>query len=263
MGKALRMHLEHLPLLRIQRDLYSIPLGWERFRAYLATMTGGADDIVLPLVGMNPMGKAHVPAMLDELIAFDAEAVAGAAIADAARQLVSIPGRLQVGQLATDDLHGGWTNRYLNEMQLRFDAAALLKRGWAVAPIWTSETWTPENVRAEVLASVYRSAHLQQRGAPKTLGQMMTQEGRAAVFAGATGPTLDDDDLEYTRAVLQPYRATTDYPTIVACLYGDAAARSVGYPAIGLSPRAGYALARVEALHSGVDVVQALRAAAE
>jgi hypothetical protein len=72
------MNLTLLPLLRIQRDLHDIPRGMERFRAYLATMTEGSDDIVLPITGMNPMGKEHVAALLDDLLAADAEAIASA-----------------------------------------------------------------------------------------------------------------------------------------------------------------------------------------
>ena len=33
------------------------------------------------------------------------------------------------------------------------------------------------------------------------------------------------------------------YPDVFACMYGDEAAESVGYPALGFPPRAGYAVA--------------------
>lgn len=73
---------------------------------------------------------------------------------------------------------------------------------------------------------------------------MISQEGQAAAFSGATRPDLDDDDLAYSRAVLFPYLDATDLPTQFACLYGDASARAVGFTPLGLSPRAGYAVAR-------------------
>lgn len=252
------MHLELLPLLRIQRELYEIPLGWSRFKAYLDTMTGGTDDIVLPLVSMNPMGKPHVAAMIDTLMAFDAEAVVVAVIAEVTQRLARIKGQLKVALVATDDAHGGWTNRYLSEMQMRFEGKRHLERGWVVVPIWTSETWTPERVREETLASIYRSIYLQAHGTPKVLQDMMTQEGLAGVFAGATQPALDPEDLEYTCEVIRPYRSSTDYPTIFACLYGDEAARSVGYPPLGLSPRAGYAVALCEAQQNPTSLEDAL-----
>jgi hypothetical protein len=32
------MKLEFVPLLQVQRDLYRMPRGWERFREYLQTL---------------------------------------------------------------------------------------------------------------------------------------------------------------------------------------------------------------------------------
>ena len=58
-----------VPMLRVQRELYEIPHGWDRFKRYLAAMTGGTDDLILPLQAMNPMGKAPVAEALDALIA--------------------------------------------------------------------------------------------------------------------------------------------------------------------------------------------------
>ena len=70
------MNVELVPLLQIQRDLYSLPRGPERFRTYLKTMVNsdGSDVRLPPLVAMNPMGKDHVPALLDSLLTMEAEA---------------------------------------------------------------------------------------------------------------------------------------------------------------------------------------------
>jgi hypothetical protein len=49
------LRLEFVPLLQVQRDLYSLPRGWERFRAYLKTMVDPeTKDLKLPLAAMNP-----------------------------------------------------------------------------------------------------------------------------------------------------------------------------------------------------------------
>jgi uncharacterized protein YjaZ len=72
---------------------------------------------------------------------------------------------------------------------------------------------------------------------------MLTQEGSVMALAGCTTPTLDPDDLEYTREVIETHRGAKDRATVMACLFGDAAARALGYPPQGLSERAGLALA--------------------
>ena len=88
------MKLDYVPLLRVQRDLHGIPRGPERFRQYLRTLLNDdATDVELPpLVLMNPMGKDHVAARLDALLALDADAVAARAAADASAALADVPG---------------------------------------------------------------------------------------------------------------------------------------------------------------------------
>src|SRR6266542_6153811 len=96
-----------VPLLRTQRELYDLPLGWDRFKQYIRTITGGGDDIELaPLVAMNPMGKPHVAAVLDKLIALDGEGVAAEAAAEAEARLASHLD-LKIGLVVIDDAIGG------------------------------------------------------------------------------------------------------------------------------------------------------------
>lgn len=241
------MSFHHLPLLATQRQLYELPRGWERFRAYIATMTGGGDDLELPLVAMNPMGKEHLAEMLDRLLALGAEEVVADAVVEAARRLPAFDAPLRLGLVVSDDLKGGWTNRYFSELSNRFDLKPMVRRGFAVALAWTSEEPSRERVREAALATAYRSLHFQRHGSAVTLGERMAQEGRAAAFAGAAGPTLDAEDLAYSREVLAPHLASDHKPTVFACLYGDEAARSVGYSPLGLSPRAGLAVAYADA----------------
>lgn len=250
------MNLSLLPLLHVQRDLYTIPRGGERFRTYLATMTNGTDDLVLPLTGMNPMGKEHVAALLDDLLAINAEAIATAAINEAIPRLSAISGNRDIALVVTDDAQGSWSNRYFAEFPppLASTRRRAKQRSlrWAVVPIWTSERWTARAIREAVLTAIYRSAYIEHFGFPATLQQVMTVEGFAAVFADAEYPSLPPDDLHYTAEVLQAYRDTHDYPTIFTCLFGDQAARSVGCPPLGLSDRAGLILAYEEAQQRGV-----------
>lgn len=66
--------------------------------------------------------------------------------------------------------------------------------------------------------------------------------------AGCAGPTLDAEDLAYTREVIAPFLGAPDRATVIACLFGDDAAHTLGYRAHGLSARDGLALA----LHDGL-----------
>src|SRR5207237_7554307 len=111
------------------RELHDIPRGRppdfngrKRFRQYLRTIFPDDEtrDQLLPLLHMNPMGKDHVTALLDALLALDADAVGARAAAEAAAELADVPGDCKVGLVVADDLAGGWTNRYANEFTHRF-----------------------------------------------------------------------------------------------------------------------------------------------
>ena len=72
---------------------------------------------------------------------------------------------------------------------------------------------------------------------------ILTQEGQVMAAAGCSGPTLDAEDIAYTREVLADFLDADDMRTCIECLFGDAAARSLGFTPCGLSPWAGLALA--------------------
>ncbi len=238
------MHLEYVPLLKVQRELYGLPRGMERFQAYIETMVDAQTrDLKVPLVAMNPMGKEHIPKLLDEYLALDAENIAAQAVTEAAAKLSRLEGAFKVTLVLSDDLMGGWTNRYSSEYAHRINSQAYFKRGWLTGLLWTSEAPTATRVREEVLTTLYRGAHIQESGFPFILKDMLAQEGYAMARAGCTEPVLDGDDLAYTEEVLAPYLDTKDYPTILVCLFGDEAAHALGYAPLGLSRRAGLALA--------------------
>jgi hypothetical protein len=242
------MKLSFLPLLHVQRDLYAMPRGVERFHEYIKTMTDPeTGDLALPLVAMNPMGKEHVPALIDQYLALGAERIAEEAIdvwrAGALAPAETTGHEFKVGLVVSDDLKGGWTNRWASEFSHRFESKAFHKRGFLTGLLWTSEPASASKVREAVLTSIYRAHFLETHAAPKELHQMLEQEGYAMARAGCTAPSLDEEDLVYTRSVITPHLHATDRATVIACLFGDAAANALGYPPQGLSDRAGFALA--------------------
>ena len=142
------MQLEYLPLLGVQRDLYRIPRGFTRFHEYICTMTDAdSGDLKIPLVAMNPMGKDHVPALLDELLAVDADRAAAEAVAAVAPSLSEVSGEFKVSLVVADDRKGGWTNRYASEFSNCFEVRAMTRRGFIVGLLWTSEPASVEYTR--------------------------------------------------------------------------------------------------------------------
>ena len=242
------MTLQWINLLRIQRNLYAIPRGMARFREYLRVMIAenGKDLLLPPLVAMNPMAKDHVPALLDALLALDAESIGAGALAEATRRGADNVGDFRVALVVADDVQGGWTNRYACEFG-QFAHLGTYRCDWLAVLLWASESLSERSVREAVLTHLYRLAHMHEHGQPATLREVMIQEGQAMARAGCTEPALDADDLEYTRAVILPFLETRDIRTMIECLFGDAAGRTLGFTPQGLSHRAGLALALADA----------------
>ncbi len=238
------MNLTYVPLLRLQRDLYAIPRGTTRFEEYLATMIDGpTGELKLPLSAMNPMGKDHVPALLDGWMALDTDGSAARAVAHAALHLGDMPGDFQVGLVIADDAKGTWTNRHFTDFGHRFESEPYHRRGWLTGLLWTTELPSLDVAREAVLMAVYRGAYIEQHGYAATLRGMMAQEGYAMTNAVCASPALSFDDLDYTRDAIAEYLEATDQATIMACLYGDRVASTLGYPPRGFSDHAGFAVA--------------------
>jgi hypothetical protein len=244
------MNLEYVPLLQLQRQLYDLPRGRERFREYLRTMRNDdASGLDLPpLVIMNPMARDHVPALLDQLLAIDTDAIATRALTEAIHHLCDTQGDFKVGLVIADDLLGGWTNRYASELNIRFpkptsSPPAWSEDRWLTGVLWSSEAVSETRVREAMLSAIYHVAYLAQHGHPRTLADRLAQEGWVLARSGCTDPVLDDDELTYTREVIAPLLEADDKRTTVECLFGDVAARSLGFTPRGLSPWAGLALA--------------------
>jgi hypothetical protein len=280
------MNIELIPTLAIQRELYEKPRDMVRFQWYLDQVIGetepGKRDVVVPIGAANPMGREHCLATAQALLAIDAEAVMMQAIEEARTRLADVNCEARVALNILDDLRGGWTHRYFNEAGMRFGSEysqrANRSRQFVIVPCWASEAHTPASVRSETLAALFRHAWWQKHGVTKTLKEIMPLDGYASRFASPSpvlshsdgpgegsdglshrrGEGLDADDLAYTREVLQPHLDAHELPITLPCMFGDPAARECGYEPMGLSARAGFALALDEARNSPVTAEEML-----
>ena len=130
------MRATYLPVLPILRELYLQPRDMARFRSYIATLTGGSDDVVLPIGVANPMAKDHAVVKIDELLALGADKIGAQAAADAGGRLEQVEQDVEIkaSVVLVDDLAGGWTNRYTSEASVRFPGRGAPKRPFATSP---------------------------------------------------------------------------------------------------------------------------------
>jgi hypothetical protein len=255
------MNLDYVPLLQVQRDLHDIPRDIRengrprRFTHYLRTICNRDGLELVPLVIINPMAKDHVRVVLDDLLALDADQVAADTLAEASEILVGISGDFTVALVVADDW-GGWSNRCVHEFEHRFPGGIptklprWTKHLWLTAIVWGSEPASARAVREAILTMIHRLAYVHRHGPARTLREMLAQEGQVMARANCDRPLLDDEDIDYTRAVLEPFLDSDDKRTCMECLFGDEAARTLGFTPHGLSPWAGLALALHDAKHN-------------
>lgn len=241
------MRLEPVPLLRVLRELWTMPRDMARFNAYLQKVTGGP-EVVVPLIAANPMAREHMVAYVDALEAFDAERVVAEACVDASRRLAHVALDRKLSLVPVDDVRGAWSERTLMDFEMRGGARKVARKyPYVTAVVYASETPTPRLVRERVLAAAYRAAWAEARAEePETVRAMMRREGNALRFAGTTEPRLDD--AAAARAVLAPHLDATLHATRFAAMYGDDAASRVGHKPLGLPADAGFALALEDAM---------------
>ena len=242
------LHLNYVPLLQQQRDLYDTSHSWDRFRRYIQTMTGGGDELELPLGLLNPMGKEHVPQYLDALIELDADTIAQRATANARQRLSHVDARFNVALVLADDVGGGWTDRHYSEAKHYWQNNGEKNSGWISVILWTGDKQNIERIKCETLAAIYRALYQQYHGLPNTLKDLLCQEGLAALFAGQNTLDLDSIQLDSIRSFAELHLTSDAFPLLFSFFYGDSAAEKFGYSPLGLPERAGYALALAEAL---------------
>src|SRR5690349_15449095 len=100
------MKISYLPVLPMLRELYSQPRTLARFRKYIETLTGGTDDIVVPIVQANPMAKEHALAAIDRLLGLGADEIGARAAEDADQRLRRVPQDVEIkaAVVLTDDV---------------------------------------------------------------------------------------------------------------------------------------------------------------
>jgi hypothetical protein len=223
--------VRYIPLLALQQSLYVIPAGQARFEAYVSRVQ---EENLFPLSLMNPMGKPHCLALLDDYLTLDTDTHVAQIVAGT---LSTLEGRAAL--VLIDDAKGGWTNRWCVEYDLCFKPKTT---DWLTVPLWTSEPADLRNVEINTKIALHRTAYTTQHGTAQTLREHLAQEGYAMREANHS-TTLPVEEQEYTCEVLTPLLENTDRPTLFAALYGDEAASQLGYKSLGLSARAGLSVA--------------------
>ncbi len=230
------MTFQLLPILSIMRDFYQKPRNPERFQTYLQLLQGNTKgDLALPIGGFNPMGKEHVLEKLDALAALNAEQIIEKTLFEFNKEQTHKDKTpiFKVALCLSDDLKGGWTNRFTTDYDNKFKINALVHRHFCTPVFWTSETPDAALIKKRTLASLYRTLYWSTHPKPTTLKDHIEQEKYVAQQVGG-GVELPNIDFKKLTDFYQKYAQSDDYSLIFNFLYGDKASETLGFGCFGI-----------------------------
>jgi hypothetical protein len=230
------MTFEILPVIDIMLDMYDKPRSVERFQTYLTTLQGTTKgELVLPIVGFNPMAREHIQAKLLQLKALKAEQYMTDVLQDLPHHLRKHHSNrhFKVALNLLDDLHGGWTNRFTSDFDSKFKISGLVNRNFCTPFFWASEAITKETIQERTLEYVWRSIYWVSNRKPIRLKDYVAQETFVAtnVRKKSNQPKSDFKNLTVWYQLQQD---NDDYTVIFNFFYGDAASKSLGVPTFGV-----------------------------
>jgi hypothetical protein len=231
------MLFQLLPILDIMIDFYKKPINDLRFQEYLSLLKGSSkDDMALPIGGFNPMAKEHILEKLEQFKKINAEQIIKEALdhLNLAGFAKSACRDFKVAINVSDDLKGGWTNRFTSDYDSKFRFSGLFSRNFCVPVFWSSESITPEIIKERTLQYVFRTIYWIQHPKTKSLKEHVDQEIFVANHASNL-KNVNDKDYKKIHEFYQENANTDDYHIIFNFFYGDHASSSLEFPTYGVS----------------------------
>jgi hypothetical protein len=224
------MKFQLVPVIDRMLELYSIPIGMERFNAYIRLLEGDKKgDLSLPIVNYNPMAKPHVSEKLKELRELNAEEIISKTLEKINTEFKDDFPISVVLNLA-DDLMGGWTNRYTTDYDSRFRIQAYVKRNFCAPLFWSSENYSAKLVEERTTEACRRMIYRMQHEQPVTLKEHVLQEN----FALANSSHEKISDPGVLKKWYEENKTSENFIAIFNFLYGDEAAEKMGYSPVGI-----------------------------
>jgi hypothetical protein len=232
------IRFELFPVLDTMIELYQKPLSIERFKEYLTILNGGdSAELLVPISGFNPMAKDHVLQALTALKKLNAEDIASQEILKI-NQEIPLDQEARIFKVAlnlSDDLKGGWTNRFTTDYQSKFKIGGYFSRNFCLPVLWTSDIFSEELIQERVREYVFRTIYWSEFSRPETLRDHIFQEKFVAEKLGKV-PSITLNQFAELSTFYNQYKSSEEYHIIFSFLYGDKAAISLGNADMGIEP---------------------------
>ena len=225
-------------------EIYRIPIGQERFRAYINILNGGdKGKLAVPIGGYNPMAKEVVLERLLKMKNLGAEEIAEEALFEINKKLENSEKVIKVGLNLVDDLGGAWSNFYQTKYESIFKFNGVFNYDFCAPYFWMSEEITEELIRERTKAYVWRTVFWLYYAKPTNLISHLNQE----IFVCVNMESAEDEiptEIEHLKLYYQIHEQSTDFSRIFNFFYGDEASTSINHPTFGIGEKNGFDLAK-------------------
>jgi hypothetical protein len=231
------MKFELLPTIDLMYELYEKPRSIERFNEYLKTLQGDSKgELIMPVGGFNPMAKEHILDKLTTLKNLSAEKIMQEALADLNQKFKNKASErtFKVALNLSDDLKGGWTNRYTSDYDSKFKINALVQRGFCTPIFWTSESFYSDLIQERTLEYAYRTIYWLDKPKPLTLEAHLAQEIFVAQNINYANQVMPSD-FSKTEKFFKQNMNSDNYQLIFNFFYGDEASQSLAFVTYGIA----------------------------
>jgi hypothetical protein len=230
------MKFELLPTTDMMINLYEKPLNVKRFKEYLKMLHGDTKgDLAIPISGYNPMAKGHLLDRLNELKSLDAEQIIIETLNNLNDSHFSkkLNRNFKVVINLSDDLKGGWTNRFTSDYDSKFKINGLFSRNFCTPIFWTSEKFTKSIIRERTLEYIFRTVYWLTNPKPRTLKEHLEQEIFVATQT-KSNCKVPETNIKGLDKFYKDNENTDDYHIIFNFFYGDKASASLEFPTYGI-----------------------------
>jgi hypothetical protein len=233
------MTFELLPILDIMIDLYKKPRSHERFQEYLFSLQGDKKgELLLPIMGFNPMAKEHILNKIFELKDLEIENIMSEALIDLNKKVKSKYGEqnFKIAFNLLDDLKGSWTNRFVSDYDNKFKIGGLINRHFCTPIFWASEDYSKEKIRTRTLEYSYRTLYWLTNRSPSKLNEHVEQERFIAQELGFKN-NIEESEYLILDDFYKNNQHQDNYNLIFNFFYGNEASKSFGFPTFGLDSK--------------------------
>jgi hypothetical protein len=229
------MSFSVLPTLGLMKNLYTLPRTQERFEAYLKLLEGNhKGDLAYPISGYNPKAKDHILTCIENLEKLNAEQIVEETLEEINQNFI-FKTEIKVALNISDDLLGGWTNRFTGDYDGKFKINALASRGFCTPILWSSEVYSPEKIKLRILGYALRTFYWFENKKIISLEDHVNQEVFVAQNCKIqTSTKMVEQEIRTLKEYYFKNKNSEDYSLIFNFFYGNKASESLSFAIFGL-----------------------------